>query len=79
MLKTQNVGFSAQDVQKVFPEAVATDEDGYLNLNIHPILVTYVNAIKELNEKNEAQQKLIEAQQKINETLIKRLEALESK
>lgn len=79
VLKTQNVGFSAQDVQKVFPEAVATDEDGYLNLNIHPILVTYVNAIKELNEKNEAQQKLIEAQQKINETLIKRLEALESK
>jgi hypothetical protein len=79
VLNTENVGFSAQDVQKIFPEAVATDEDGYLNLNIHPILVTYVNAIKELNEKNEKQQKQIEAQQKLNEELIKRLEALESK
>ncbi len=47
VLNTEAVGFSAQQVQKVFPEAVGTDEDGYLNLNIHSILVAYVNAIKE--------------------------------
>lgn len=79
VLETQNIGFSAQEVQQIFPEAVGTDDDGYLNLNIHPILVTYVNAIKELNEKAEQQQKQIEEQQKINNELIKRLEALEKK
>ena len=47
VLNTLNVGFSAQDVQKVFPEAVGVDKDGYFNLNIHSILVAYINAIKE--------------------------------
>ncbi len=47
VLNTQAVGFTAQDVQKVFPEAVGIDADGYLNLNIHPILIAQVNAIKE--------------------------------
>lgn len=41
------MGFPAQEVQKIFPEAVGTDEDGYLNLNIHAILISYLNAIKE--------------------------------
>lgn len=45
--KEQGYGFSAQDVQKIFPEAVNTDKDGYLSLNIHPILVAYVNAFKD--------------------------------
>jgi len=47
VLATLNVGFSAQNVQKIFPEAVGTDTDGYLNFNMHSILVAYVNAIKE--------------------------------
>jgi hypothetical protein len=47
VLNTQQIGFSAQEVQKIFPEAVGTDEDGYLNLNIHAILISYLNAIKE--------------------------------
>ncbi|MBL4756050.1 MAG: tail fiber domain-containing protein, partial [Flavobacteriales bacterium] len=53
VLNTQNVGFSAQAIQKVFPEAVGTDPDGYLNFNMHAILVAYVNAIKELKAENE--------------------------
>ncbi len=40
-------GFSAQDVQLVFPEAVS-EKDGYLNLDIHSIIIAQVNAIKEL-------------------------------
>jgi hypothetical protein len=55
VLKTTAVGFSAQEVQKVFPEAVGVDDDGYLNFNMHAILVAYVNAIKD-------QQAIIEAQ-----------------
>jgi hypothetical protein len=47
----EQVGFVAQDVQKVFPEAVSEADDGYLNFNFHAISVAMVNAIKELNEK----------------------------
>ena len=47
VLRTLNVGFSAQDVQRIFPEAVGVDNDGYLNFNMHSILVAYVNAFKE--------------------------------
>ncbi|PCJ88704.1 MAG: hypothetical protein COA57_03105 [Flavobacteriales bacterium] len=54
VLNIQNVGFSAQEVKKIFPEAVGTDEDGYLNFNMHAILVAYVNAIKELKTENDA-------------------------
>jgi hypothetical protein len=60
VLNTLNVGFSAQDVQKIFPEAVGIDPDGYLNFNMHSILVAYVNAIKELNKKIEEQKKGME-------------------
>lgn len=71
VVETTQVGFSAQEVQKIFPEAVGTDEDGYLNFNMHVILVAYTNAIKELDQK-------IEAQEKINAELKLRLEKLES-
>jgi hypothetical protein len=52
-------GFSAQEVQKVFPEAVNT-VDGYLNLDIHPLLIAQINAIRELNRKIEDQKKEID-------------------
>jgi trimeric autotransporter adhesin len=68
----QFYGFSAQEVQKVFPEAVKTGKDGYLNFDIHPILVSYINAFKE-------QQLLIDKQQKTIDELIKRVEKLENK
>lgn len=58
VLNTTAVGFAAQDVQKIFPEAVGTDADGYLNLNIHPLLIASLNAFKDvqaqLDTKNEA-------------------------
>lgn len=63
-IATQAIGFSAQDVQKVFPEAVGTDADGYLNLNIHPILIASVNAIKEQQKQIEAKDETISTQQK---------------
>jgi hypothetical protein len=43
----QHVGFSAQDVQAVIPEAVTTNKDGYLMVNNDPILWTMLNAMKE--------------------------------
>jgi hypothetical protein len=59
-LSTQAIGFLAQDVQKIFPECVGADADGYLNLNIHAILIAYVNAMKELAEQNQQLKETIE-------------------
>ena len=41
------VGFSAQAVAEVLPEAVSPSTQGYLQLNSDPILWTMLNAIKE--------------------------------
>ena len=43
-----NIGFSAQNVQKVIPEAVHEDGEGYLGLNSRGIISALVNSIKEL-------------------------------
>jgi len=43
----EHIGFGAQDVQKVIPEAVTTNSRGYLMLNSDPIIWTMLNAIKE--------------------------------
>jgi|GEM_PF-788674 len=47
------VGFIAQDVQKVFPEAVSEGKDGYLTLDVNSINVALVNAVKELDAEND--------------------------
>lgn len=43
----EHVGFSAQEVQKVIPQAVTQSESGYLMVNNDPIMWTMLNAIKE--------------------------------
>jgi hypothetical protein len=65
------VGFVAQEVQKIFPEAVTTGEDGYLDFNIHSINVAMVNAIKELNNENQQLKNKVEAL----ESRVKKMES----
>jgi len=43
----EHVGFGAQTVQKLIPEAVSTSQSGYLMVNNDPIIWTMLNAIKE--------------------------------
>ena len=43
----EHIGFGAQDVQKVIPEAVTSNSQGYLMINSDPIIWTMLNAIKE--------------------------------
>ena len=43
----EHVGFGAQAVQRVIPEAVTRNENGYLTINNDPIIWTMLNAIKE--------------------------------
>jgi Chaperone of endosialidase len=46
----EEYGYSAQAVQKVFPEAVTEQKDGYLDMNLHTIHIATVSAVKELHE-----------------------------
>lgn len=43
----EHVGFGAQAVKKIIPEAVTSTDQGYLQVNNDPILWTMLNAIKE--------------------------------
>lgn len=43
----EQIGFGAQSLQKVIPEAVSTNSTGYLQVNNDPIIWTMLNAIKE--------------------------------
>jgi hypothetical protein len=45
--ETENIGFGAQSLQKIIPEAVTQNSNGYLMVNNDPILWTMLNAIKE--------------------------------
>ena len=53
-MKNLYSGFSVQNVQSAIPEAVGSDNKGFLTLSDRPIIAASVNAIKELNAKNEA-------------------------
>lgn len=86
VLDTEFPGFIAQEVQPIFPDAVGTDEDGFLNFNIHPILIASINAFKELNQKNEQLQlenetlkTQLEVQKNSLDAILLRLEKLEKK
>ena len=49
----QYIGLVAQQAQKVMPETVSTGKDGYLNLDSTPITFALINAVKELNTRNQ--------------------------
>ena len=46
----ENIGFGAQTLQEVIPEAVTRNANGYLQVNNDPIIWTMLNAIKEQQE-----------------------------
>ncbi len=66
------IGFVAQDVQKIFPEAVSECKDGYLDFNIHVVNVALVNAVKELKADND----LLKVNAEMYETRLKEVEEL---
>jgi hypothetical protein len=65
----EHVGLVAQEVQKVIPEAVTENSQGYLLVNNDPILWTMLNAIKE-------QQALINKQQRQIKQLTSQMRAV---
>jgi len=56
----EHVGFAAQAVQKIIPEAVIANDQGYLLINNDPILWTMLNAIKEQQAQIRQQQAQID-------------------
>lgn len=84
--KTPRVAVMAQDLQKVFPNAVSKGQDGFLNIRMEDMFYAVINAIKELDAKIVALTETIKPVQqdnyqlkKENKELQKRLELLESK
>jgi hypothetical protein len=73
----EEVGFVAQEVRQVMPEAVAEDPDGYLTLKADPIHWAGIHAIQELNAKLEKERAENIRTQSENAELRKRLEKLE--
>lgn len=67
----RQVGFIAQELVDVLPEAVSEDDNGYLNVDYSKLTPLLVEAIKE-------QQKQIDRQQNLIEELSERLGQLES-
>ena len=55
--KTPHVGVIAQDLQKVFPNAVKKGADGFLTIRMEDMFYALVNAVKELDAKITALQK----------------------
>ena len=89
--KTPHVGVIAQDLKKIFPDAVIKGEDGYLRIRFEDMFYALINAVKELdkkitdvmedissiNKRIEAQEKTIKELQEQNKMLEKRLSELE--
>ena len=76
--KTPHAGVIAQDLQKVFPDAVKEGKDGFLLIRMEDMFFAMINSIKELDLKYEAQEKRInelETQLKKQNTRLEKLEA----
>src|SRR5262249_53533719 len=67
----RQIGFIAQEVEKILPELVTTDANGYK-------AVTYANVVPVLVEAVKTQQKQIETLKKDSDTKEKRLSAVEA-
>lgn len=70
--KTPHVGVIAQDLQKVFPNAVKKGVDGFLTIRMEDMFYAVINAIKELDSR-------VTRLEKENQELKARIERLEAK
>ena len=77
--KTPRVGVIAQDLQKIFPDAVTKGEDGYLKIRWEDMFYAMVNAIKELDNKIFNHETRIQNLEKQNKELQTRLDKLEKR
>lgn len=70
--KTPRVGVIAQDLMKVFPDAVKKGADGFFTIRMEDMFFAVINAVKELDVR-------VTKLEKENQELRARLEKLEAK
>ncbi len=70
--KEKQIGFIAQDLEKIYPEVVLTDKEGYKSVDYSRLTPILVEAIKE-------QQKMIDSQKLLIEKIEKEVEILKKK
>jgi len=82
----KQTGVIAQELEKVYPELVFTDKNGYKSVDYSRLTPILIEAVKELNLATDQQKKILQdqesamlEQQKINEALNKRFAILEQK
>jgi trimeric autotransporter adhesin len=64
--KGRQLGVIAQDVEKVFPEAVKEDKEGIKSVNYGDMIAPLIEAVKELKAENDAlRAEIIEIKKKI--------------
>ena len=68
----RQIGFIAQDIEKLFPELVLTDAEGYKSVDYSKITPVLVQALKEQNKE-------IVSLKEQNAAILKRLEKIETK
>jgi Chaperone of endosialidase len=71
-------GLIAQEVQKIFPELVQTDEKGFLSVNYIGLIPHLIEAVKELRNENELLKSNEANSKHKNQTLENRLEKVEA-
>ena len=69
--KERQIGLIAQDVEKVLPEVVHTDADGYKSMSYDKLTAVLIEAVK-------SQQKIIESQKSINDNQQNEIEQLKA-
>ncbi len=77
--KEPRVGVIAQDLQKVFPDAVKKGADGFLTIRMEDMFYAVINAIKELDARVTALEKENQVLKEQNKALDARLKAVEAK
>ncbi|MGB0294688.1 MAG: tail fiber domain-containing protein [Flavobacteriaceae bacterium] len=61
----QKIGVLAQDIQEVFPELVSEDNEGMLSVNYQGLIPVLINALKEQEQKFQAQEERLKALERI--------------
>ena len=77
--KTPHVGVMAQDLQKIFPDAVTKGDDGFLRIRLEDMFYALINAVKELDLRFGTHDKKLEELTKQNKELLKTITELEKR
>jgi len=74
----EQIGFIAQDVQKVLPQLVKEDGEGYLGVSYQSLIPVLVESHKELSAKNTELEEALTEMQEANRKLEAEMESIKS-